>query len=459
MHTLSHSLQADLYEFTMAAGYFQNRVSERATFELFCFGQPPNRSYFLACGLNEILEYIQGLRFSRDDIAYLKNLPAFKFVKPSFFDYLKRFKFSGTVWAMPEGEVFFPNEPVIQVEAPIIEAQVLETYIMSVAHVSALVATKASRVVRAACGDSVPRDVIDFGSRRAHGPEAAVLAARAAYIGGCAGTSNLCAGKRFGIPVYGTMAHSWVQAFAREQEAFRGFSEVFPENTILLIDTYDTIACARKIAKCNFKNRIKAVRLDSGDLHGLSRKVRGILDNNGLRHVKIMASGNLNEYKIAALVKQKAPIDIFGVGTDMVTSRDMPALNLVYKLVQTENSKGSVRFRAKFSHGKKTMPARKQVFRRCDKRGFFEEDIIGIFCEKSPSNAEPLLRKMIEGGKLLSPLAGLKEVREYARQRLAQLPPACARVNSRTYLRTGYSDILKEFRNYTGLVPKRRLNT
>ena len=291
----SNSLKIDLYELTMAAGYFQNKVDVRATFELSCHTMPENRSFLVACGLEQVVEYILNLRFTDDDIAFLKDLPVFRNVKKEFFDYLKNFKFSGDVWAMPEGEIFFAREPVIQVEAPITEAQVLETYLLSVMNIESLVATKAARVVAAARCDGVARGVIDFGSRRAHGPEAGVLAARAAYAAGCIGTSNVYAGKRFGIPVYGTIAHSWVEAFDSQEESFEKYHAVFPENTMLLVDTYDTIGCVQKIVKMPLREQLKGVRLDSGDLKTLSKKVRAILDKASLAHVKILASGNLNE--------------------------------------------------------------------------------------------------------------------------------------------------------------------
>ena len=299
----SNSLKVDLYELTMAAGYFQNKVDMRATFELSCHTMPENRSFLVACGLEQIVEYILRLRFEDEDIAFLKGLPVFRHVKNDFFDYLKNFRFTGDVWAMPEGEIFFAREPVIQVEAPIIEAQILETYVLSLMNIESVVATKAARVVASACADGVARGVIDFGSRRAHGPEAGVLAARAAYVAGCAGTSNVYAGRSFGIPAYGTISHSFVEAFDKEQEAFKRYHAVFPDNTVLLIDTYDTINCVRNIVKIPLKEKLRGVRLDSGDLKMLSKKVRGILDNAGLPRVKILASGNLNEYKIADLVK------------------------------------------------------------------------------------------------------------------------------------------------------------
>ncbi len=442
----SNGLKVDLYELTMAAGYFQNKVDVRATFELSCHTMPQNRSFLVACGLEQIVEYILNLRFEDGDIAFLKNLPVFRGAKSGFFDYLKNFRFTGDVWAMPEGEVFFAREPIIQIEAPIIEAQILETYLLSVTNIESLVAAKAARVVAAACADGVKRGVIDFGSRRAHGPEAGVLAARAAYAAGCIGTSNVCAGKQFGIPVYGTMSHSWVEAFDSEEESFEKYHAVFPENTILLVDTYATVGCARKIVNMPLKNQLKGVRLDSGDLKTLSKKVRRILDKAGLSQVKILASGNLNEYKIAELVKAKAPIDSFGVGTDMVTSRDCPALDLTYKLVQVQEKDGTIKYKSKASPRKKTIPGKKQVFRQYDGKGIFRQDIIGLASERPPVGTRPLLRPVIGGGKLVSALPSLEAVRETAAAKLAQLPPGSKDIDKRRIGKVGYTTTISQLR-------------
>src|SRR3989338_4792191 len=436
----SDSLKVDLYELTMAAGYFQNKVDLRATFELSCHTMPENRSFLVACGLEQVVEYILNLRFTDEDVAFLKDLPVFRYVKGGFFDYLKNFKFSGDVCAMPEGEIFFAREPVLQVEAPIIEAQILETYLLSLVNVESSVATKAARVVAAARADGIARGVIDFGSRRAHGPEAGVLAARAAYAAGCVGTSNVYAGKRFGIPVYGTMAHSWVEAFDGEQEAFERHHAVFPENTVLLVDTYDTVGCVRKIVSMPLKAHLKGIRLDSGDLKILSKKVRGVLNKAGLPHVKILASGNLNEYKIAGLVKAGAPIDSFGVGTDMVTSRDCPALDLTYKLVQVRDKDGPIKYKAKSSPRKETIPGKKQVFRHFADKGMFQKDVIGLATEKAPEGARALLHPVIRDGKLAAPLPSLETVRQRVTEGLGKLP-------------SGFKDIYKSRTGKTEYTP------
>ena len=428
-HPLTDGLKTDLYEMTMAAGYFENRHNPEAVFELYCHTLPADRSYLVACGLAQAIEYILNLRFDDRDIDYLKNLSIFDKVSPAFFHYLKKFKFSGDLWAMPEGTICFAHEPILQVKAPIIQAQILETYLLSVINIQTLVATKAARVVTAACGEGNNRPVVDFGSRRAHGPEAGVLAARAAFIGGCLGTSNVYAGRAFGIPVFGTMAHSWVASFKSEKASFERFRHVFPKHTILLVDTYDTIKGVD--AAIRLKGDIRGVRLDSGNIDKLSRKTRRLLDQNGLPHVKILASGNLNEYKIDALVRAGAPVDMFGVGTEMVTSRDHPALDLTYKLVQTRDDRGRPRYHYKTSQGKATRPGRKQVFRSFDGDGLMRGDMIGLFDEKVPKNSRRLLEPFIEKGKLIRSLPAADAIRQKAAQGLSQLPSSLRAIGTK----------------------------
>jgi nicotinate phosphoribosyltransferase len=412
-------LKTDLYELTMAAGFFHHRPGLTATFELICHSMPKTRSYLVACGLKQAVDYVLNLRFTREDIAYLRSLPVFKDAGGEFFDYLGNFKFTGNIRAMAEGEIFFAREPLIQIEAPIMEAQILETCLLSIINLQSLVATKAARLAQAACSDGKKRGVIDFGARRAHGIEAGPPAARAAFIGGCAGTSNVQAGKEFGIPLYGTMAHSWVEAFDREEDSFTNYHKVFPDSAILLIDTYDTLGAAEKIAGLSIREQIKGVRLDSGDLGLLSKRVRKILDKAGLKNVEIIASGNLNEYKIAKLIKRKSPIDFFGVGTDLMTSPDCPSLDLTYKLVQTTEG-GLTRPKAKRSPHKETLPGKKQVFRILGRKGKVRKDIIDLAGENPPAGAEELLKPVVERGSLVADLPSIYASREYFQSRLEQ---------------------------------------
>ncbi len=282
-------MATDLYQLTMAAGYFERGMNHTSTFELFVRNLPKNRSYLIAAGLEQAIDYLENLRFTDGYLKYLKNLPVFKNVSKEFFDYLRGFRFSGDVYAVPEGTVIFANEPIIRVTASMIEAQIIETYLLSIINYQTLIASKASRIVHAADG----REVHDFGTRRAHGPQAGVLAARACYIGGCVGTSNVLAACELGIPPIGTIAHSWVMAYDDEYKSYEDFHKVFPDNTILLIDTYDTIKGAQLAIKIGKK--LKGVRLDSGNITLLSKRVRRILDDAGLEQVKITASGDLNE--------------------------------------------------------------------------------------------------------------------------------------------------------------------
>ncbi len=419
----SPALMTDFYELTMAAGYFENHFARKATFELYCHTLPQQRSFLVACGLEEVVNYILNLRFSRQDIRYLKSHPAFSNVSELFFDYLKFFKFSGNVWAMPEGEICFANEPILQVEAPVIEAQILETYLLSMINIQTCVASKAVRVVSASRLDGRQRQVVDFGSRRAHGPAAGVLAARAAFVGGCMGTSNVYAGRKYGIPVLGTMAHSWVQAYEKEEIAFRKYQKVFPDHAIFLIDTYDTLNAAKKVV--GLKKPVRGVRIDSGDLLGLSQKVRKVLDRNGLKDVKIIGSGNLDEYKIEELVHKQAPIDFFGVGTEMVVSGDAPSLDLTYKLVQIESPGGRVSYTAKLSRGKHTVPGRKQVYRHFNSKGMMVQDDIALASEPAIKDARPLLAPVMRQGRLLPSLPLTSEIRSFVLNKLEQVPRSC----------------------------------
>lgn len=421
----SLGIVTDLYQLSMAAGYFEQKMHDIATFELSIRSLPKNRSYLVVAGLEQVLHYLTHITFSPEIIQFLKELPIFNHVSQKFFEYLKNFTFSGDVYAMPEGTIAFANEPILRVTAPIIETQIVETYLLSMINFQTLIATKASRVVSAAQG----RDVIDFGTRRAHGPQAGVLAARSCFIGGCKGTSNVFAAYELGIPAVGTIAHSWVMAFENEQDAFYKFHEIFPDNTILLIDTYDTLAGARHAAMIGKK--LKGVRIDSGNLSELSKTVRRILDTEGLQHVKIVASGDLNEDRIDDLLKNGAPIDSFGVGTEMATSKDAPALGGIYKLVEQEHH-GKVIPRMKFSEDKLTYPCKKQVYRIVDETGNFVEDVIGLEVENMQGT--PLLVPVIKGGKICYDLPAIQEIQHATSNNLAQLPEPFKRLtDAETY--------------------------
>jgi len=405
-----NGLLTDLYELTMAAAYFAaGKVSEKAVFEFSARRLPPHRNFVLAAGLPQVVDYLLNLSFTPEEISYLRALPQFRQAPPAFFDYLAGFRFTGDLFAVPEGTPLFPGEPFLTIRAPMVEAQIPETYVLSAISFQTLIATKAARCV--AAGGSRP--IVEFGTRRAHTPEAGVLGARAAYIGGVAGTSNTLAGYRYGIPVMGTAAHSWVMSFACEAEAFRHLQRALGDAAVQLIDTYEALEGARHAAKIG--SPLWGVRLDSGDFAVLSRQVRAILDEAGLREAKIMVSGDLDEYRIRDLVKANAPIDSFGVGTQLATSADAPTLSAVYKLVELEIS-GIQRFTAKYSEDKNSCPGSKQVFRDAAR------DVIARSGECG--RGEALLRPVILGGRLIEPLATIEEARHRADESVANLAPA-----------------------------------
>jgi nicotinate phosphoribosyltransferase len=407
-------LRTDLYELTMAAGYLGTNYEARLTFELFVRHLPPRRNYLVAAGLDQALDYFENVHFSDEDVAYLRELPVFRSVADEFFDYLSHFRFTGDVWAMPEGTVFFPGEPILRVSGPAIEAQLAETCLLAEINFQTMIATKAARVARAAGR----RAVIEFGSRRAHGMEAGALAARAAVIGGCQGTSNVAAGKEFGIPVYGTQAHSWIMAHEFEEDAFERFLDVFPNHAVLLVDTYDVRTAVDKIISMG--RRPAGIRLDSGDVAADSTWARNRLNQAGWKDVSVFASGDLDEDRIAELLAEGAFIDAFGVGTALVNSSDSPTLGVIYKLVETEfNHK--VMPAAKFSPAKVTYPGRKQVYRASDSLGRFCGDTIGLAEERLPAT-EPLLVPVMREGKRISPRTDLVEARARCSEQSARLP-------------------------------------
>lgn len=405
-----NALLTDLYQLTMAAGYWSaGKSGEIATFELFVRRLPQNRNYMFAAGLAQAAEYLLDLRFEEDEIRYIRGLPQFQRVEEGFFEALRRFRFTGDVFAMPEGTPVFAGEPLLTVRAPLIEAQIPETYLLSMVGFQTMIATKAARMVDASGG----RAVVEFGTRRAHSPLAGLYAARAAFIGGCAGTSNVLAGMQFGIPVFGTAAHSWVQSFPTEREAFERLQALLGAGATYLIDTYDTLEGARQAVALG--KPFWGVRLDSGNLVELSRAVRRILDDGGCSEAKIMATGDLNEYKILELVAANAPIDAFGVGTELATSMDAPSHGAVYKLVEHVSPLGR-RYTAKFSHEKATLPGAKQVFRSPGR------DMIGRAHECPPGDSEALLRPVILKGELVAPLPSATEARERGRRAIEALP-------------------------------------
>ncbi|MBV9613112.1 MAG: nicotinate phosphoribosyltransferase, partial [Acidobacteriaceae bacterium] len=363
------ALNTDLYELTMAAGYFAaGKAGELATFELLVRRLPDTRNFLIAAGLAQAVEYLQGLAFDREELEYLRSLKEFQNAPAEFFDFLVNLRFSGDLFAVPEGMPIFANEPLAIVRAPLIEAQLVETYLLSTFAFQTMVASKAARCVLAAEG----RPIVEFGSRRAHGPQAGVLAGRAAYLAGCAGTSNTEAGMRFGIPVFGTAAHSWTMAFPSEGESFRALRQLLGDATVFLVDTYDTLEGTRLAARLG--PPLWGVRLDSGDLPSLSREVRRILDAGGLRDAKIFATNDLDEHRIAELVRSGAPCDVFGVGTQLATSADAPTLGAVYKLVELARG-GELQYAAKFSEQKSTLPGAKQIYR------YGDHDVIALYSE------------------------------------------------------------------------------
>jgi len=434
------ALATDLYELTMAAGYFDTGIEDRFTFELFVRDLPPNRNYLLAAGLEQVAHFVTRLRFSDDSISYLQSLKPFEHISAEFFDYLRSFRFSGDVLALEEGTVFFPGEPVLIVSGSPVEAQILETFLLSTVNLQTVVASKAARVVHAAQG----RSVIDFGSRRAHGPQAGVLAARACYIAGCTGTSNVLAAKELGIPAVGTAAHSWTMAFDTEEDAFRAYYSAFPDTTILLVDTYNTIEGTKTAARIG--EALKGVRLDSGDIAELSKRVRKILDKRGLVNVKIVASGDLNEYKISRILSSGGLVDVFGVGTEMVTSADAPSVSAVYKLV--ERCKGKTRRPViKLSEDKMTAPGAKHLYRFRTSDRLFDHDLLTHTSELAPEGAESLLKPVIQCGKITYDLPSIQDTRSRAQSQIDSLPPALRALDQAPVYPVRLSDHLQGLRS------------
>ncbi|MBS3146405.1 nicotinate phosphoribosyltransferase [Candidatus Woesearchaeota archaeon] len=398
------ALLTDLYQLTMGQVYLAQNKNDISTFDLFVRDLPKERGYLIAAGLEQVVDYLQNLKFSKESINTLRSLNLFS---ESYIKYLEDFHFSGSLYAVPEGTPIFSNEPILRIQAPRIEAQLIETLILNVINYQTSVATKASRVV-----DKAKTHVVEFGLRRAPSPQAGLYASRAAFIGGCSATSNVAAYQEFEIPVRGTMAHALIMSFAKEEEAFDAFLKEFPQSGIFLVDTYDTLEATKNLKK--YGSKVKGVRLDSGDKKDLSFKVREILDEQGLENTKIFVSDDLNEYKIEALSNAKSPIDMYGVGTEIVIPKDIPTISGVYKLA--EDSAGP---KIKLSTNKSTLPGTKQIF-RYEKNGLYVKDIIGF--ENENINGNALLVPIIENGNLIYNLPSINEIQTYCTKERSKIP-------------------------------------
>ena len=408
------ALLTDLYQLTMAACYFYQDMQGEATFSLFIRKYPAQRSYFVAAGLAEALHYLETLRFTATDLAYLASTGLFQTL---FLDYLKDVRFTGAVQALPEGSIFFADEPILEVSAPIIEAQLAETFIINAVNLQTMIATKASRVIHAAAG----RPLVDFSLRRTQGSDAGLKVARASYLAGFAGTSNVLAGKVYGLPIFGTMAHSYITSFHSEIEAFRAFVRNFPVGATLLIDTYDNISGAHHAVTVAKEleakgQRLEFVRLDSGDMAAISKDVRRLLDDNGLSYVRILASGGFDEHKVAGLLADGAKIDAFAVGTKMGVSADAPYFDIAYKLVRYADQPVM-----KLSSGKVTLVDKKQVWRTFNAQGAMQGDVIALR-DESVSEGSPLLEPVMAGGRITGKLPTLPVSRDYFQAQFAKLP-------------------------------------
>jgi len=411
------SLLTDLYQLTMAHAYFDHGMNDIAVFELSVRKPPPKRCFLLAAGLQQAIEYLEELRFSADDLEFLRGLGTFP---QTFLDHLATLRFTGSVHAMPEGTPLFANEPILRVAAPIAEAQLVESRLLNIVHFQTLIASKAVRCAMAARG----KQLIDFGMRRAHEADAALFAARAAYIAGFNGTATVEAGRRFGIPISGTMAHSFIEAYDREEAAFKDFIASRPESVTLLIDSYDTqraahriVALARELESRGARRAVHGVRIDSGDLATQTRAVRGIFDRAGYRDIQIVLSGGLDGYKVDELVRDGVPMDAFGVGTALDVSDDAPALDMAYKLQEYAGKP-----RRKRSPGKITWPGTRHVFRERGKTGEIVGDRIALDGERDPG--EPLLTETMRDGRRVAQGPTLEQIRELCSRELQALPPA-----------------------------------
>jgi len=406
-------LLTDLYELAMIQAYLESGQTDTAVFEFFVRKLPPQRGFLIAAGLEQALDFLENLRFSGEELDWLARTGKFS---TRLIDHLASFRFTGDVHAMPEGTAFFENEPILRVTAPMPEAQFVETRLINILHFQTLIASKAARMVLLAPN----KLLVDFGLRRAHGAEAGLMAARASYIAGFAGTATLLAERSFGIPTYGTMAHSFIESFDDEAAAFEAFARARAANLVLLIDTYDTEAAARRVVALAPRLRmsgiaISAVRIDSGDLATLAWNVRGILDAGGLKDTGIFVSGGIDEQSLMAFAQLKAPIDGIGIGTSLTTSFDVPALDCAFKLQEYAGLP-----RRKRSTGKATWPGRKQVWRRHDSQGRMIGDTLSVADDKH--QGELLIHPVMSGGRRVAPQPSLKDIRDRTRRELERLP-------------------------------------
>jgi len=433
----SIALFTDLYELTMAQAYWQSGQIHSATFSLFFRKYPADRGYFVFAGLQDVLDYLVALQFTPEDIEHLRALDRFD---SRFLRFLGDVRFSGSVRAMEEGTLFFINEPVIEVTAPIIEAQLVETLILNQINLQTILATKASRVVHVARG----KQVIDFAARRTHGIEAANKLVRVAYLAGFDGTRNMLGGAIYDVPVFGTMAHSFVTCFESEIGSFRQFAKSFPDSSTFLVDSYNTLEGVRKAVMIADEMRqqhqsLRSIRLDSGDLLELARSARKILDDAGFPDVQIVASGGLDEFQVDALERASAPIDTYCVGTKVGVSADAPWTDCAYKLVEYAG-----RPVLKLSAKKQTLPGRKQVFRKSDQSGTYQGDIIGRINETVP-RTEPLLGEVMQNGRRLRLNPSLNELRERFQRNFYSLPNRHKALRSPELYDVGISRELQEF--------------
>jgi nicotinate phosphoribosyltransferase len=433
MNEATSPLLTDLYQLNMIQAGLDHGKTATAVFEFFFRKLPARRGFLVAAGLEQALAFLENLHFSAEEIDWLARSGRFG---KGLLDHLAGLRFTGDVHAMPEGTIFFADEPILRVTAPLPQAQLVETRLINILHFQSLIASKAARVMLAAPG----KLLVDFGLRRAHGAEAGIMAARASYIAGFAGTATVLAEKWFGIPTFGTMAHSFIQAYDDEAAAFEDFAQSRPENLTLLIDTYDTEAGARKVVALAPRLeargiKIRAVRLDSGDLTALSKSVRRILDDGGLGEVNIFASGGLDEDDVADLLRAEAPIDGFGIGTSLTTSSDVPALDCVYKLQEYAGLA-----RRKRSTGKATWPGRKQVWRRYGPDGRMAGDVISV--ESDRQDGEPLIQLVMQGGRRVAPAPTLEESRARAARDLARLPEPLRRLEPQGSYPVQVADVL-----------------